>query len=470
MDIAPCSINMGRIYPPFVFGVIMLIRFFLIYLISFSAFADCPAGESIGSYPISTPQTFCADYIGNHCAVVCGWSSGQPAVCVGTATAQGPYRLTGASCEPHDSGGTVDCSLTPTDPSCFITPPDCAANPTDPACSSGGGSGGGVVNCTATPNDPACSTVDCVNQPSNPACATNFAADISGYYHDSNGKVRTMLLNSNFGHDIAVASSKVTDELSYLRQSVGNSISTSNNLLTQINQNISSLKDDSHNLINSSIDHLSNIEQILKNPLSNSSSSASSTIDYSKKLSSITDILNNMYYYASQMNSSLYSMRWDTNNLNSMQGSMFNIEDYLSKINKTLSNQTSGSGGTGSGGGEGSGTGPSVGTAQNPAHVASSLYKSCTDCVVDIEGAQSELDASKEKLKTTIKTIQTDFKNIFTFDSGAGSGSSAIASCWDFGDLIGKKCMQVDETWALLKALVLFIFLIAIVFMFTRGD
>lgn len=452
MDTAPCSINMGRIYPPFVFGVIMLIRFFLLYLISFSAFADCPAGESIGSYPLSTPQVFCANYIGNSCAAVCGWSSGQPAVCVGTATEQGPYRLTGASCEPHDPGGTVDCSLTPLDPSCFITPPDCTANPTDPACSSGGGNTGGSTGGVTDTGSAHCgSGVGCTFNP-------------KGYF--------TSASESDSGmhqiHDVLNSLTTVTTYSDNLTNTTLSAISDSLNVFS--NKYQSNLID-ANNATLKTNDYLADIKWRLDNPLSGSTSgSVSTSPDYTSLLNGLGSMVSGINYNTTYANFNLESMRFSLGNLNSINSNMYSVTDTLRDIKTILSNSASSGSGTGSGGGDGSGTGPSVGTAENPAHVASSLYKSCTDCVVDVEGAQSELDVSKEKLKTTIKSIQADFKNIFTFDSGAGSGSSAIASCWDFGDLIGKKCMQVDETWALLKALVLFIFLMAIVFMFTRGN
>lgn len=471
MDTAPCSINMGRIYPPFVFGVIMLIRFFLIYLISFSAFADCPAGESIGNYPLSTPQTFCADYIGNHCAVVCGWSSGQPAVCVGTATQQGPYRLTGASCEPHEPGGTVDCSLTPTDPSCFITPPDCTANPTDPACSSGGGDDGGTVDCTATPNDPSCSSG---GNNSGGVGQYQPSGGVSGTYNDNTGVPRAITFDSKgVLADIynGIMQTKDANQKSF--DSIGQTVGGIADQFSQARQTLTSLENTASQMqgsLSSAANSLSSID-------SKTGSSGSTPTDYSGRLDAIINGLYSMQPFLSSRFSGLESALYPLNDIRNfaydqraleraMSSTLTSIDSKLS----TISAGSSGSGGSGSGGGSGDGTGTSVGTADNPAHLAPSFYQACLDCFVDVDGAQSELDASKEKLKTTIKSIQTDFKALFNFDSSAGSGSSSIASCWDFGELIGQKCMQLDETWAILKALVLFIFMIAIVFMFARGD
>lgn len=473
MDTAPCSIKMGRIYPPFVFGVIMLIRFILLYLISFSVFADCPAGESIGSYPLSTPQVFCANYIGNSCAAVCGWSSGQPAVCVGTATQQGPYRLTGASCNPHEPGGTVDCSLTPLDPSCFITPPDCTANPTDPACSSGGGDDGGTVDCTVTPNDPSCSSGG-GNNSGGGVGQYQPSGGIAGTYNNNTGAPRAITFDSkgvladiyNGIMQTKDANQRNSDSIGQTLHGVADQFAQARQTLTSLDNTVLQMQ---HSL-SSAVHSLSSIDN-------KTGSSGSTPIDYTSRLDALINGLYSMQPFLSSRFSSLDNSLTPLLNISNYEYDQRQLQTAISRnlvsVDSKLSSVISGLsglGGTGSGGGEGSGTGSSVGTADNPAHLAPSFYQACLDCFVDVDGAQSELEASKEKLKATIKTIQTDFKSIFTFDSAVGSGSSSIASCWDFGELIGQKCMQVDETWALLKALVLFIFMIAIIFMFTRGD
>lgn len=451
---------MGRIYPPFVFGVIMLIRFILLYLISFSVFADCPAGESIGSYPSSTPTSFCADYIGSNCLAVCGWSSeSSAAVCVGIGDNLGPYRLTGASCTPSDSGGsgTVDCAVNPIDESCW---PD----PSTPL----------------TPDSPECDYLPVSLYPGCQDTSSGGTADGVGSYQDSNGTWRELRINTGLKDTITTSAKGVQDEVSKLSQKFANEISTSNDLLSVINNNLLSSKDVSVNSSNSIVDHLGNIENILSNPVSGSTgsnSSGSTPIDYSGRLDAIINGLYSMQPFLSSRFSGLESALLPLNNIYNVSSDQRSLQRAISqnlisvdsKLSSVISG-LSGLGGSGSGGGSGDGTGSSVGTFENPAYVAPSFYEPCSNCLIDVAGAQSELDVSKEKLKALNKTILADFKNIFTFDSGAGSGSSVISSCWDFGDLIGLKCMQLDETWGLLKALVLFIFMIAIVFMFTRGD
>ena len=71
------------------------------------------------------------------------------------------------------SGGAVDCTINPTDPSCTGGGSggavDCGTNPADPSCT-GGGSGD---FCMKYPNDPACGGsggVDCVANPKDPSC------------------------------------------------------------------------------------------------------------------------------------------------------------------------------------------------------------------------------------------------------------------------------------------------------------
>lgn len=64
-----------------------------------------------------------------------------------------------------DSGkNTVDCTISPNDPSC-TTPVDCTKTPDDPSCKS-------EVNCDETPDDPVCQkeTVDCSLTPNDPSC------------------------------------------------------------------------------------------------------------------------------------------------------------------------------------------------------------------------------------------------------------------------------------------------------------
>lgn len=456
MDIAPCSTNMGRIFPPFVFGVIMLIRFFLLYLITFSAFADCPAGESIGNYPVPTSLTICVNYINNNCVAKCGYSTSSDVLaCVDTAQNRGPYRLTGASCEPHEPGGLIDCSLTPTDPSCFVTPPDCTANPSDPACAVQ------PPDCSLYPNDPVCGTI-------NP--------EATGSYTDSNGFQRSFSFTTGLNPSLVNIKNAITNGVQPIMESANSKLSqieTYTKGIGDINDSLDVMEFDSSQFYDRTAPLIESVDSKLNN-LESINGNISTLVE---GLSPNGALNRGLLYMARDLGSIQYNtsrsaggLEWISSNTDVMRDTLIRMNGTLTDIGSKLSNSASSGSGTGSGGGDGSGTGPSVGSAENPAHVASSLYKSCADCVVDVDGAQSELDASKEKLKTTIKTIQTDFKNIFTFDSGAGSGTSVIASCWDFGDLIGKKCMQVDETWALLKALVLFIFLIAIVFMFTRGN
>lgn len=316
-------------------------RLTFLLFVSFAASATCPSNEYIGSYPIDTPSEFCASYLSESCTASCITNG----VCVSGATQKGPYYLTGASCS-SGGGGTVDCTLTPTDPACTNTggTVDCAKTPSDPSCWPD-------PSAPLTPDSPECKYLPISLYPKCQDTSSGNPADGIGSYMDSNGKWRELRINTGLKDTIITSAKGVQDEVSKLSQKFGNEVSTSNNLLNEINNNIIASKDQTFNLTNSSIDHLSNIERILNNPLSNSSSSASSAIDYSNKLSGITDILNNMYYYASQMNSSLYSMRWDTNNLNGMQGSMYNIEDWLSKISDKLASGASGAGSTGGSGG-----------------------------------------------------------------------------------------------------------------------
>jgi hypothetical protein len=448
-----------------------------LYLFATSVYADCPAGESIGNYPLSSPLILCVSYIGNNCVAQCGYSpSSEIAACVQNSGNNGPYRLTGVSCTP-EPGSTVDCSLTPYAAECFTDPVDCTATPNDPSCSSGGS---GAVDCTVTPNDPSCSTGGGSTGGGSTGGAiadTGGASCGSGVGCTFNPKGYAVSSDSDYGmHQIHDVLDSLTVVTTY-------SDNLANNTLLSISDSVNSLQNETKtnltNLYNQSLS-TNNLLDSIKSGIA--SIPNDSPIDYSGLLNSINQNTSTsagmsytIYYGLNGTLSGLHSMISSnlsvSNSLQDKQLQKFNEQiGLLGDIKSLLSNSASGSGGTGSGGGEGSGTGPSVGTADNPTHVASSLYKACTDCVVDVAGAQSELDASKEKLITVTKQIQSDFKNIFTFDSSAGSGSSSISSCWDFGSLIGQKCMQLDETWALLKALVLFIFMIAVVFMFTRGN
>ena len=330
-------------------------RFLLLFFcVINSAFAICPANQNVGSFYVGpVPVLICIDYLSSKCMAKCGQSTGG--TCAEVDGKWGPFGLTGESCEDTSGGGTVDCTLTPNDPSC----------------TSGGG---GTVDCTVTPNDPSCTSggdddVSCTEDPNQFKCQTPSAAvgDGISYYQDSNGKWRTIYISTGLKDTIITSAKAVQTSV----ENVGRDIANSNPapLLSSIDLKLASLS--TTNSLLQTVDNSINYLSGKVDELGNGSSGASSTApDYSSKLSEITDTLNNMYYYSSQMNSNLNSMRWDTNNLNVMQGSMSNIEDYLSSINSSLSNQTSGSGGTGSGGGSGEGSGPSVGTAENPAHIA----------------------------------------------------------------------------------------------------
>lgn len=423
-----------------------------------SAFAICPVNQNVGSFYVGpVPVLICIDYLSSKCMAKCGQSTGG--TCAEVNGKWGPFGLTGESCEDTSGGGTVDCTLTPYDPSCT--------------------SGGGTVDCTVTPNDPPCTSggddeVSCTEDPNQFKCQTPSAAvgDGISYYQDSNGKWRTIYISTGLKDTIITSAKAVQTSV----ENVGRDIANSNPapLLSSIDLKLASLS-----TTNSLLQTVDNSINYLSDKLENGASGSSPTaIDYSSKLDALIDLSSYQTNFLGSIQGGFYSLSDHSARISSNTGALFNSYKFYSEIQTKqlddikalLAQAVSGGSGTGSGGGDGEGSGPSVGTAENPAHLASSLYKPCSDCIVDMDGAKAELEASKEKLKALNKAIQTEFKDIFTFDSASGSGSSAIASCWDFGSLIGQKCMQLDETWAVLKALVLFIFMIAIVFMFMRGD
>jgi hypothetical protein len=342
----------------------------VLFFIPLQVWAYCP-NIDLTDYPYDTPSSICVDYLGEQCTAVCGWNGGNPdsaVVCVGfeASNKKGPYILTGESCSSGGGDpGAVDCTVTPSDPSC----------------SSNTGGNSGAVDCKATPSDPACSTVNCVNDPSNPACASNFSADISGYFYDDNGKVRSILLNTNLGDDIYKASSKIDDGISNLRLSIGGDLSVTNRDLNDISSKLEPLKD-TNPLLQSINDRLGVISD--KMPLA--ASSATPSIDQTAKLNELIkqstfqtnfqgsiqatsqqtmNNTSNLYGELSGLSSTIRSyFGAQYNLLNGISSGLSANNKILGDIKTQLDNSVSSGTGTGTGTGTGSGPaddGPAVG-------------------------------------------------------------------------------------------------------------
>jgi hypothetical protein len=68
---------------------------------------------------------------------------------------------------------SIDCKTNPDDPSCITPPPvNCKANPNDASCTTR------PIDCTTTPNDPSCKP-DCTKNPDDPSCKVDCTANPS---------------------------------------------------------------------------------------------------------------------------------------------------------------------------------------------------------------------------------------------------------------------------------------------------
>jgi hypothetical protein len=89
-------------------------------------------------------------------------------------TPSGPIDCNSNSNDPSCGTPTpVDCKTNPDDPSCTTTPPptvDCKANPSDASCTTP------PIDCKTTPNDPSCKP-DCTKNPDDASCKVDCQAN-----------------------------------------------------------------------------------------------------------------------------------------------------------------------------------------------------------------------------------------------------------------------------------------------------
>lgn len=331
-------------------------RLTFLLFVSFAASATCPSNEYIGSYPIDTPSEFCASYLSESCTASCITNG----VCVSGATQKGPYYLTGASCS-SGGGGTVDCTLTPTDPACTNTggTVDCAKTPSDPSCWPD-------PSAPLTPDSPECKYLPISLYPKCQDTSSGNPADGIGSYMDSNGKWRQLRINTGLKDTIITSAKGVQDEVSKLSQKFGNEVSTSNNLLNEINNNILSSKDSATSFGNSFLDRFSNVESLLSKSVS--SSSPTVPIDYSSKLDSLISGVSQVHdatfylqpFLSGQFRgliSQFYPLSDIKNFTRDQRDISLAMQNVLNSINSKLDSIGSGSG---SGTGDGDGDGDSV--------------------------------------------------------------------------------------------------------------
>jgi hypothetical protein len=436
-----------------------------LYLFATSVYADCPAGESIGNYPLSSPLILCVSYIGNNCVAQCGYSpSSEIAACVQNSGNNGPYRLTGVSCTP-EPGSTVDCSLTPYAAECFTDPVDCTATPNDPSCSSGGS---GAVDCTVTPNDPSCSTGGGSTGGGSTGGAiadTGGASCASGVGCTFNPKGYAVSSDSDYGmHQIHDVLDSLTVVTTY-------SDNLANNTLLSISDSVNSLQNETKtnltNLYNQSLS-TNNLLDSIKSGIA--SIPSDSPVDYSGLLNSINQNtstsagMSYTIYYGlngtlSGMNSMISSNLSVSNSLQDKQLQKFNEQiGLLGDIKSLLSNSASSSDGTGS----------DVGTSANPSHVAESSYIRCSDCTFDIQGATQRLEDSKAEFSKTIDEIKDRAGDIFAFNL---QGSSEISDCFDILPSWVQQdvCVNSGNMWSILASII-FIICVMGAFYIVMGD
>lgn len=157
-----------------------------------------------------------------------------------------------------------------------------------------------------------------------------------------------------------------------------------------------------------------------------------------------------------------------SSNLGQMNGSLSAINGKLDGI---LSAMQNGAGdGTGDGTGDGSGS-DGIGSADNPAHVASSAYKTAcngAECFFSTSQANQELNDIKEQYQQAVRDIQSDFKDMFdvSFD-----GSAEYPKCFDLYNIFGKEkevCIDSQEYFNILQSLMMFIYAMIAFYAFMR--
>lgn len=393
----------------------------------------CPNIDFVNQ-PIGSPISICVEWVSGsstlHCEVKCG---GGVCVALGeNPTTQGPYVMTGKPCGPAGDDGDGD-----------------TGGGDDTGGDTGGtGSDDGVSPPVSGPRA-YCVADKCY------FTANNYVA----YSGKENGGLSQV-------YD-AVAGLGVVQTHAFNMNSINQSSLLHS--LNSLSNNFDKFSTDSHNLVLQANDYLSNIKWRLDNIGHSSDShsgSSSSNIDYTPKFIQIIQNLDDIHFYTNQMNTLLNSMRWDdTNNLNGIKGSMYNIQDYLSQITSAL--QSSGSGGS-DGSDNSLPASAAVGTANNPGHLASASYKHCADCIVDVEGAKNKLESKQGELKALVDDVTEEFTSLFAFENI--DGVSAEPSCFDFGDFVGQKCIDLKQVWQVLKSIVWLIFIITAFYMLTRDN
>lgn len=154
-------------------------------------------------------------------------------------------------------------------------------------------------------------------------------------------------------------------------------------------------------------------------------------------------------------------------NTSALNGQLNELNGKLDGVLDALANQASG--GTGTGGGHGNGS--TVGTADNPAHVASSAYKTAcngAECFFSTSEANQQLATIKEQYQQAVRDIQDDFKGLFDvkFD-----GSADYLKCFDFYNIFGKGkevCIDSEEYFNILQALMMFLYAMIAFYAFMR--
>ena len=421
-------------------------RFLVLFLsvINF-AFASCPTNELVGSFAIGdAPALICVDYLSTKCTAKCGQTTGG--TCAMVDGKWGPFGLTGESCVDTgggDSGGTggtggtgsVDCTLTPSDPSC-----------TSGGGSTGGGSSGVVDTGAASCGSGAGCTF-------NPKGYLQTASNPSDYgLQQIHNVLNSLTTVTTFSSNAANKSlSEIATSLNTFSNAYQNNLIPSNNESIKTNE------------------HLSNIEWRLNNPLSNSSSSASGTsLDYSSKLDALIDLSSYQTNFLASIQGGFYSLSDHAARTSSNTGALFNSYKTYSEINtkqlddiKSLLAQSVSSG-------SGTGSGSSVGTSDNPSHVADSSYIRCSDCAFDIAGANQRLETEKANLSKKMDEIKTQAGDIFSFNL---NGSADISDCYDIlpswvGDSV---CVNTGSLWSILGSII-FIICVMVSLYIIMGD
>lgn len=418
-------------------------RWFLpLFFVSF-AWADCPVGVSIGQMPGGTPDPVCVAFNGDSCwstchnpsTNLCAWVS------LGGASPSATYYTTGNSCG-SDSGSSSSSGSTASGGS--------STGATSGASSTSGATGSyefhglpddlglaqlfnqSALNANQNHND-----LTLINQ--NMVTAQNAETHVSL-------NTDTMINQLNAVQIAAQQGTAASQQLNITGQNIlgaiySNTASTSSAISTQTQSILTSLM------------------PFLGSQLGSMSSYLGQTASNTANLGSISGTLGSISGTESSINSKLSA-------LNSQLGSLLSIDGQMLGA---LESQQSGSGGSGSGSGSGSVSGPAVGSTDNPAHVAGATYKPCTDCLLDVSGAQAAVSAAEGDLTQLQSDMSDNLKTYFKF-SGLVGPAAPLPSCWDLGPVVGNVCLDISDTWSLLKGIVFLIFALTAFYMMTRDN